>query len=416
MADFFSYFRPKVKQPEQPVEEERSITYGGPVVSDWDSAFGYGKNVDKLSLVYGCTNLIASSIASLPIQLNRKLPKGHESAVDHPYYDLITKTPNPYQTNYTLWHWAVVQVLLFGNCYILKIRNGRGEVAELNPLNPNSVEIEIKEDGTLVYKMVMAKADGTSYMTEYTGDRLIHIKGYSRNGIFGVSIIENFKNLFDGYAEVETSGTQIAKNAAKPSGVVYHPGNIKEEELNKLKTGWLSGFTGKNSGKTAWLPNVFKIESIPAQLTAMEAEIVAGKTYTAQRIVCDIFGCPAHRFNLTNAPTYASVEENNRSFVTLTLAPIITNIEQQIQKQLLDDSEEIYINFNVNGLLRGDVAARVEFYRFMMEHGSMTPNQVHEAEETGIVIPPEQGGDTYLVPLNYGIATNKSATPVSGSA
>ena len=92
MASILDIFR--TKKVEQPVEEIRSETIGGPYVMDWNSAFGYGRNVDRLSIVYGCINLRASTIASLPIQLNRKLPKGHEPARDHPYYDLVTKRPN----------------------------------------------------------------------------------------------------------------------------------------------------------------------------------------------------------------------------------------------------------------------------------------------------------------------------------
>jgi HK97 family phage portal protein len=118
---------------------------------------------------------------------------------------------------------------------------------------------------------------------------------------------------------------------------------------------------------------------------------------------------------LKNTPTYASVEMEAIEFVTYTLNPIITNIEQQIQKQLLDDEDETYINFNVNGLLRGDVRARIEYYRFALEHGVMTSNQVNQEEDSGISIPAEKGGDDYVRPLNFGVigATAQATGSVS---
>lgn len=410
LFDFIKFGRKPVEQPtvEQP-SETRSDTIPGYIVQNWDSAFGYGKNVDRLSIVYGCVNLLSSTIASLPIQLNRKLPRGHEAAVDHPYYDLLTKSPNNFQTNFTFWQWCVTQLLMFGNVYIQKIRKNDGTVAELFPMNPISVEVDVREDGLPYYRMNMVSTDGTNYYKEYSSDQIIHIKGYTRNGIYGLSAVDTFRTLFDGYSELEQAGTQITKNAAKPSGIIYYPGNMKEEELQKLKAGWKSGFTGTNSGKTAFLPSTLKMEASLTGMSAQDAEYIKQKQFSAQRIAADIFRVPLHMLGLQNTPTYASVEMQAIEFVTYTLNPIIINLEQQMQKQLLDNDENVYINFNVNGLLRGDVKTRIEYYRFALEHGVMSANQVNEEEGTGINIPPEKGGDDYVRPLNFGVIG--AATP-----
>jgi len=411
---FLDFLKINKKVVEQSTET-RSDTIPGNIVSNWDSAFGYGKNVDRLSVVYGCVNLLSSTIASLPIQLNRKVGKGHEPAVDHPYYNLITKRPNGFQTNFTFYQWTVTQLLMFGNAYIQKVRRNDGTVVELFPMNPISVEVDVREDGLPYYRMNMVSTDGTNYYKEYNSDQIIHIKGYTRNGIYGLSAVDTFRTLFDGYSELEQAGTQIAKNAAKPAGVVYYPGNMKEEELQKLKAGWKSGFSGTNSGKTAFLPTTIKLETANTGMTAQDAEYIANKQFSAQRIASDIFRVPLHMWGLKNTPTYASVEMEAIEFVTYTLNPIITNIEQQIQKQLLDDEDETYINFNVNGLLRGDVRARIEYYRFALEHGVMTSNQVNQEEDSGISIPAEKGGDDYVRPLNFGVigATAQATGSVS---
>jgi HK97 family phage portal protein len=415
MASIFDFLKFKRQAAQEINNEERSETIPGNIVSNWDSAFAAGKFVDRISVVYGCVNLLASTIASLPIQLNRKIQKGHEPAIDHPYYDLITKRPNGFQTNFTFWHWTVTQLLMFGNAYIQKIRRNDGTVIELFPMNPISVEVDVREDGLPYYRMNMVSTDGTNYYKEYNSDQIIHIKGYTRNGIYGMSAVETFRSLFDGYSELEQAGTQIAKNAAKPNGVVYYPGNMKEEELQKLKTGWKNGFSGVNSGKTAFLPTTIKLEQANTGISAQDAEYIEQKKFSAARIAADIYRVPLHMLGLQNSPTYASVEAQAIEFVTYTLTPIITNLEQQIQKQLLDDDNEVYINFNVNGLLRGDVKTRIEYYRFAIEHGVMTPNQVNEEEDTGIYIPPEKGGDDYVRPLNFAVITNEPKATPTGS-
>ena len=151
-------------------------------------------------------------------------------------------------------------------------------------------------------------------------------------------------------------------------------------------------------------------EHSEASMTAQQAEFISQKTFSCQRIVADVFGCPLHRFGLATT-TYASVEQAALDFVNWTLAPIIQNIEQTLQKQLLDDSDEYYVCFDVKGLLRGDVRTRIEYYRFALEHGVMTPNQVNTEEDSGIYIEPIDGGDDYVRPLNFGVI-GKPATPV----
>ena len=396
--------------------EKRSDTLAGPVVANWESAYGYGRNIDKLSVVYGCINLRASTVASLPIQLNRKLARGHEPAKDNEYYDLITKRPNGFQTNYTFWHWVISQLDMFGNVYIQKIRNNAGTVIEMFPLNPISVEVYMNTEGMPFYKMSITGVDGVSYYKEFSYDQVIHIKGYSRNGVYGLSLIDTFRTLYDGYLELENAGTAIAKNAAKPAGVVYYPGNMKEEELEKMKSGWKAGFTSGNSGKTAFLPNTIKVENPTVGLTAQQAEYIQQKQFSAQRIAADIFRVPLHMLGLTNAPTYSSIEQQAIEFVQYTITPLVTNIEQQIQKQLLDDAEDVYINFNVNGLLRGDIKTRMEWYRFGIEHGILTPNDVNEAEDTGLFISADKGGDDYIRPLNFTVIGAPQAQTTSSVA
>ena len=82
----------------------------------------------------------------------------------------------------------------------------------------------------------------------------------------------------------------------------------------------------------------------------------------------------------------------------------------------MDDAEDVYINFNVNGLLRGDIKTRMEWYRFGIEHGILTPNNVNEAEDTGLFIPADKGGDDYIRPLNFTVIGAPQAQTTSSVA
>ena len=53
--------------------------------------------------------------------------------------------------------------------------------------------------------------------------------------------------------------------------------------------------------------------------------------------------------------------------------------------------------FNFNALLRGDSAARVNFYQKMWQLGALSINEIRAKEDLN----PIEGGDKFFVPLNF---------------
>src|SRR5690606_18583381 len=77
------------------------------------------------------------------------------------------------------------------------------------------------------------------------------------------------------------------------------------------------------------------------------------------------------------------IEQQMIGFLTFTLRPWLRRIEQAITKDLLLPAERprYFPKFNVEGLLRGDSAARASFYNTMINAGVMTRDQVRELED-----------------------------------
>lgn len=97
--------------------------------------------------------------------------------------------------------------------------------------------------------------------------------------------------------------------------------------------------------------------------------------------------------NDTGDSIYLSLE-----FVKYTLDPWIVRWEQGMQKALLSDSEKgrYFIKFNVEGLLRGDYASRMQGYATARQNGWLSANDIRELEDMNS-IPDEDGGNLYLV-------------------
>lgn len=402
--DLFSIFR-TAKTDESELDRSQSTTdYTDPVSN---SGFAYTSlSDDKLSIVYGCIRIRSNTVAQLPLKIYRKLDKGREEATDNIYWNLLTRKPNGFQTPFQLWQWVVRSLDIHGNAYLKRIRNGLGQTIELWPLNAESVKVQIDPETGKPFYMVWFKGQ----KEVYTNDQIIHFKGYSVDGVIGLSTIDTFRILFDGYSTLEEAGTQIAKNTAKAPNIITHPANVKDDELKRLKDNWNNGFRGENAGKTGWLPNTYKVEPVSNGLSAQDSQYIEQKRFSAQRIAADIFGIPQHQLGLSTSPTYASVEQMAIEFVSYTITPILVNIEQTLNDTFFGEDTSLYVKFNTKSLLRGDDNSRRNMYQFFLTNGCMTPNQINDLEDNGIIVPADQGGDTYVRQLNIA-----PATPQSGS-
>jgi hypothetical protein len=110
--------------------------------------------------------------------------------------------------------------------------------------------------------------------------------------------------------------------------------------------------------------------------------------------VARIFRVPPHMIGVTTpgAMSYASVEQNGINFVTHTLRPYIAKIEDAYSALLPDAA---FIRFNVDGLLRGDFATRMNGYSIGSQAGFLSVNDIRRFED----LRPVEGGNVYRVPL-----------------
>ncbi|CDH34549.1 putative phage portal protein, HK97 family [Xenorhabdus bovienii str. Intermedium] len=127
------------------------------------------------------------------------------------------------------------------------------------------------------------------------------------------------------------------------------------------------------------------------------AQMLESRTFSTEEI-CRWFRVPPFMVgHITKQSSWgASVEGMNMQFLTNTLRPLLINIEQEISRCLLNDDEDFYGEFSVEGLLRADSAGRSAYYTTALQNGWMSRNDVRRLEN----LPPIDGGDIHTVQLN----------------
>ena len=375
--------------------------------SSYSAFFGStssGKNVNertamRVTAVYSCVRILSEAIASLPLHLYKQIDKGgKEKAVNHPLYKLLHDEPNPEMTSFVFRETLMSHLLLWGNAYAQIIRNGKGQVVALYPLMPNRMSVDRDPNGKIYYKYSVNESDnrglkniGQIYLKK---EDIFHIPALGFDGLVGYSPIAMAKNAIGMALATEEYGAKFFANGASPSGVLEHPGNIKDPD--RLRESWNTLFQGSgNSHKIAVLEEGLKYQ--PIGISPNEAQFLETRKFQIDEIA-RIFRVPPHMVGDLDKSSFSNIEQQSLEFVKYTLDPWVTRWEQAIHRSLLLESEkkEYFAKFNVDGLLRGDYQSRMSGYATGIQNGFLSPNDVRGLENMDL-IPDDLGGNLYVI-------------------
>ena len=363
----------------------------------------------QMTAVYCCVRILSEAVASLPLQFYRYTDDGgKEKAVDHPLYFLLHDEPNPEMTSFIFRETLMTHLLLWGNGYAQIIRNGKGEIVALYPLMPDRMTVDRDEHGKLYYEYRLNGDDSDLIKGKQTTVRLhpqdvLHIPGLGFDGLVGYSPIAMAKNAIGLAIATEEYGSKFFANGAAPSGVLEHPGTIKDPA--RIRESWQATFgSSQNSNKIAVLEEGMKYT--PISISPEQAQFLETRKFQIDEIA-RIFRVPPHMIGDLEKSSFNNIEQQSLEFVKYTLDPWVSRWEQAMVRALLTPEEKKYFfKFNVDGLLRGDYQSRMNGYAAARQNGWMSANDIRELEQMDR-IPAEEGGDLYLV--------NGNMIPITGA-
>ena len=362
------------------------------------------KSAMQIATVYACVRLLAETVAGLPLHLYRYSGENNgakELALDHPLYKLLYRQPNPEMTSFSFRETLMTHLLLYGNAYSQIIRDGKNNVLALYPLLPENVEVDRNPKGEIyyVYHAYTDEVPGENNKDIiFRRDEIFHVPGLGFNGLVGFSPIAMMKNALGTTIAVEKYGSAFFKNGAQPSGVLEHPGVLKNPE--RIRENWANVYGGAgNAHKVAVLEEGMQYKAI--SLPPEDSQFLSTRQFGVNEI-CRIFRVPPHMVQDLEHATFSNIEHQSIDFVVHTLTPWLVRFEQAIVKDLLVETEQdaYFPRFNVDGLLRGDYASRMRGYSTAISNGIMSPNDCRSLENMD-PIPAEKGGDDYYLNGGY---------------
>lgn len=393
-------FKNRKKSRDAPKVEDRTV---GSSFTFFMGNSSSGKTVTErsamqMTAVYACVRILSEAVAGLPLHFYRyKADGSKEKAIDSNLYHLLHDEPNPEMSSFVFRETLMTHLLLWGNAYAQIIRNGKGEVIALYPLMPNKMSVDRDENGKLYYTYTRSDCEpnamnGSSVVLEPKD--VLHIPGLGFDGLVGYSPIAMAKNAIGLAIATEEFGSKFFANGAAPSGVLEHPGTIKDP--SRVREAWQSQFGGSgNSGKVAVLEEGMKYT--PISISPEQAQFLETRKFQINEIA-RIFRVPPHMVGDLEKSSFSNIEQQSLEFVKYTLDPWVVRWEQSLSRSLLseDEKKQYFFKFNLEGLLRGDYQSRMNGYAIARQNGWMSANDIRELEDLD-KLSPEQGGNLYLV-------------------
>lgn len=363
-----------------------------------ESSAGKHVTVDKalqLSAVWSCVRLLSETIATLPVGFFEKTEDGRKSANDHPLYELLHNQPNADMTAVEFWEIVMACLLLWGNAYAEIHRTGK-RITALVPLRPERMKVDVSTDGGPVYTYKDWPGSGTRIIDERD---VMHIRAFGLNGFMGLSPVSYARQTLGLAMATDEASAKVFKNGMRPSGVLSMDQILKKEQRTEVRESLTEQFAGSmNTGKMMVLEAGMKFQ--PVTMNPEDAQMLQTRAFNIEEI-CRWFrvwpGLIGH--NAQGQTMWGSgVEQMLIGFLTFSLRPWLTRIEQAIRRNLLMAGERnrYFAEFSIEGLLRADSAARAAFYSTMTQNGVMTRNEARHKEN----LPPQSGGDQLTVQSN----------------
>jgi len=407
VSRFAPLVRNSLENPLIPISSQEVVKYinggghtnAGPFVNEQKSL--------TIAAVWRAVNLIAGTIAALPIHAYRADGDSRVMVTSGRAATLLAN-PHPDMTQFELMELITTHVLLWGNAYLFLSFNMKNQPT-LIPLHPSRVWPKRTEAGDKVYTIDGMPGEFVDADMRGTNDRarVFHIPGFGYDGLRGLSAIQAARQGLGLALAAEEFGARLFANGALSTGIVTTEGSLNEKQMKALSAEWKQKRSGLDKAfDTIFLDGGLKYQQLT--IPPEDAQFLETRAFQIDEIA-RWFGVPPHMLMDVDKTTSwgSGIEQQGIGFLVYTLRSWLTRFEQRFTK--LITPEPVYARFSVEGLLRGDSAARGAFYKQMWDMGVFSTNDIRRFEE----LPPVDGGDVRYRPLNMGGLGTTDGTPAT---
>ncbi len=345
-----------------------------------------GADPMSIATVYRCVGLNASGLAGCPVKAYDVTSRAD---VRIPSLQTVDAA---WSTAQELHETVMLHLQLWGNAFLRLWRNADGVVVQMVPVHPSDVEVIYNadfRDGKPLVKQFKIRGGSKKYSTA----EVLHIPALSMDGVLGLSVIGKLRRTFGAAVNYDKSAERLAGQGMRIAGILTTDQRLNPDQADQVKVRWAERTAGPNAaGSVPVLSGGIQFQ--PVDMNPADAKFLEMRRYQVTELA-RLFGIPGWMVNDQEKDTAwgTGMEQQFTTWVTLTLKPFAQRIEQRYRRSLLPFPESQKCEFVLEGLLRGDSAARAAYYSSGITNGWLTPNEVRDRED---LTPVEWGNEPYL--------------------
>ena len=388
------------------IAERRGVTVGPSSLAMALPPNRSGRYVDndralKITAFYAGIRLISENVAALPKSIRQYTAKGPVSAHQKPVYKLIAVRPNKYTNAYDFWNAMTTWLEGWGNAYAVIKRDTIGRPVALHQVHPSCVTVSVV-NGRKWFKVVVPDPDFSWLNGTYSDDDMLHFMLVTLDGIKGINpVLYNALSLGKNLA-TEEFGAEFFEKGGNIRAIMEVEGEMGDDAYNQFMRHFRES---SNNYETPLLEYGIKYKQL--SIDPVSAQLINSEIFSLQD-VCRILNIPPHMIGELSHATFSNIEHQTIQFVQYTLRPIVKRFEMEMETKLFYGTEvgNYDVKFVLDGLLRGDTAARSQYYHNAILDGYMSRNEVRELEG----LQHRDGLDDMLYPLNTGVVGKDNET------
>lgn len=376
-------------------------THAGPRVNETTAL--------SVSSIFRAADLLASIQAMMPLPVIKETAPGvREKDRTHPVWPLLNSEPNPDMSAMSLRRAVNLHKLLWGNGRIEIVRGFRNVPMALELLLPHLATTQRGDDGELFYEV--QEGPGLKIRKIQAGN-VIHIAGLSYDGIEGYGLIRHLAKQDVGLAiAISQYAQSFFGNNTEIGNILTSPNSLKPERVKELKGEWNAAHQGSlKAHGTAVFGEGITVSKLGS--SNRDAEFIKTATFSIQDVARWLNVQPPFLMELSHG-TFSNIREQSVWLLRYSLAPWLKTSEEEFTRKLFtsDEKKTHFVEYNADGILRGDTKARMETYDIGLRTGIWSIDEVRARENLNPL--PGGVGSKHRVPLNMGSLEDGTADVV----
>ena len=318
-------------------------------------------------LLFSAVSRIANAFSSMPIQLYRGA-----NMVKTEMNDLLAFAPNPNMTSCQFFKTMEACRCTSGNAYALKIYDDAGQLVRLDVLDPTRVTPTIDEDSRELWYQINPEQGPEFYVHNFY---MVHVPFMSTNGYSGVNPVAVLQDTLQYSENIQMFNVNQLDKGVNAAIVLEAPANLGETQKAAMIESFMQTYK-ETSGNILLLESGVTARSL--NMSPVDSKLFEVEKITRSKVAM-VYNIPPHLLGDYSDVSFASQEQQMLEFLMLTMLPIVTAYEQELDRKLLTTEQRrrgYRWKFDMDAVLRADAATQADVFQRAIRGGWKTPNEV----------------------------------------